>query len=84
MSKYPSHEFAIDREEARSLGLPAYPLEYGQESLLHKAMEGIVQNGESVYGFAKVPQKKAATQPSKKKKPAGVSQSASAASGGRE
>ncbi len=28
-------------------------------------MEGIVQNGESVYGFAKIPQKKTASQPSK-------------------
>jgi len=82
VSKYPSHEFAIDREEARSLGLPVYPLDAGQESLLHNAMEGIVQNGESVYGFAKVPQKKATAQPTKRKKPTSVPPSANAASSG--
>jgi len=82
VSKYPSHEFAIDREEARSLGLPVYPLEAGQESLLHNAMEGIVQNGESVYGFVQVPQKKVTAQPPRKKKPASVSPSAHAASSG--
>jgi len=82
VSKYPSHEFAIDRVEARALGLPVHPLDSAQESLLHDALQGIIDKGESIYGFAEVQHKKPASpKPSastatKKKKPTRVAPAA--------
>lgn len=60
VSKYPSHGFVIDPIEARGLGLPVHLLSSAQENTILPALESIINNGESVYGFAKVPQKKAA------------------------
>lgn len=74
--KYPSHNFAIDRAEARSLGLPAHALDERQEGLFLSAISSILQTGESVYGFRKVlpPPRKPATRRAKKKpaRPAAV------------
>lgn len=48
---YPSHDFVIDYDEVRALGLPVKRLELGQEELLLEAMSGIFSYGGSAYGF---------------------------------
>ncbi|MBZ5696918.1 MAG: hypothetical protein LAN18_00065 [Acidobacteriia bacterium] len=68
LSNYPSHSFAIDRIEARTLGLPVHPLDVGQETLLLTALQSIIPLGESVYGFAKVPPRKPIAKPTAKRK----------------
>jgi hypothetical protein len=68
LSKYPSHDFVIDRAEARSLGLPVHALEESQESLCLDAITGIIETGESIYGFRKVPQPKKVVRAAPKKK----------------
>jgi len=65
VSQYPSHGFVIDPSEARGLGLPVHLLEPAQENVLLPALENIINSGESIYGFAKVPPKKAAAQKTK-------------------
>jgi len=67
LSKYPSHGFVIDRVEARALGLPAHALAAGEETLFLSALNSILENGESLYGFSKVPASKPQAKPSKRK-----------------
>jgi len=69
VSKYPSHGFVIDRNEARSMGLPVHPLNKSQEGLLIPAISSILESGESLYGFHQL-QPKSATKPVKAAKPA--------------
>ena len=81
LSKYPSHGFVIDRIEARSLGLPAHALDSVQESMCLSAVASILTNGESLYGFNKVPSRKPATRPSRKKPAAAPAAKVLAAAG---
>jgi hypothetical protein len=48
---YPSHDFVIDFDEVRSLGLPAKKLDLAQEQPLFDAISGILNSGGSAYGF---------------------------------
>lgn len=59
---YPSHDFIIDFDEARQLGLPAERLNDEEEALLQTVIDGATQHGISIYGFA------SDEQPSKKRK----------------
>jgi len=65
VSKYPSHSFVIDVEEASSMGLPVFSLEHSQEQQFLEALTCITSNQESYYGFTQLPKKSAA--PSKSK-----------------
>ena len=67
LSKYPSHDFAIDRIEARALGLPVHPLEAGQETSLLSELQSIISLGEPVYGFPKMPPRKTVAKPKAKR-----------------
>jgi hypothetical protein len=49
---YPSHDFVIDVTELRQLGLPSSRITDEEEAILLPAMEGVLKNGSSVYGFA--------------------------------
>ena len=68
LSKYPSHGFVIDRAEARTLGLPVHALDSAQETLFLSALNSILMNGDSLYGFSKLPARKPRAKPSKGKK----------------
>lgn len=79
--KYPSHGFAIDAVEARALGLPVHPLNPAQEDILLEAMEVVLSNAESIYGFPKLPPQTGAQKATgKKKQPAPAAQPALVAS----
>jgi hypothetical protein len=81
--KYPSHGFAIDAVEARAIGLPVHALNSAQEDVLLDAMDVVLSNGESVYGFPKMPPSGTAQKtPAKKKQTAPSSQPALVASRG--
>ena len=67
LSKYPSHGFVIDRDEARALELPVHPLDSAQETLFLSALASILNIGESLYGFDKVRAPKPAARPAQKK-----------------
>jgi hypothetical protein len=56
---YPSHDFAIDYDELKELGLPVARLELAQEDALLDAMSGILDQGESAYGLISPPTPKA-------------------------
>jgi Serine dehydrogenase proteinase len=57
VSKYPSHQFAIDPAEARALGLPVHILPPNEENAILGALESIIDNGDTLYGFPKAPPK---------------------------
>ncbi|MFY9561281.1 MAG: hypothetical protein WAQ52_13695 [Terriglobales bacterium] len=67
LSKYPSHDFVIDRTEARSLGLPVHALDAAQEGAFLDALTSMLTSGESLYGFNKVSARKPAAKPARKK-----------------
>lgn len=75
---YPAHDFVIDYQEAKSLGLPVQSLPLGQEKTLINALTGLTKYGIPFIGFAR-PQptprraKPAAKKSSKKKLPVPVS-----------
>jgi hypothetical protein len=71
LSKYPSHSFVIDFEEARGLGLPVHRLKHDEENLFLEAVNCIRATEESYHGFSKEPAKKPAT-PSKKREAGGI------------
>jgi hypothetical protein len=50
---YPAHDFVIDYQEARSLGLPVQSLPLGQEKVLINALTGMMKYGIPYIGFAK-------------------------------
>lgn len=71
--KYPSHDFAIDIDEALELGLPISALPREQDKLLVNAIMELEQDESCVYGF--VPSeadKNTAPLPKRKREPAGV------------
>jgi hypothetical protein len=49
--QYPSHDFVIDYEEVKALGLPVKRLDLAQEELLLDSISGILGYGGSAYGF---------------------------------
>ncbi|MGI8897070.1 MAG: SDH family Clp fold serine proteinase [Pyrinomonadaceae bacterium] len=48
---YPTHDFAIDFDELKELGLPVARLDLAQEDALLDGMSGILEQGESAYGL---------------------------------
>ncbi len=82
---YPAHDFVIDCQEAKGLGLPVMPLPLGQEKALINALTGMMKNGIPYIGFSQQPvprRPKPATKKSGKKKlPTSVPVAASHAKG---
>lgn len=72
--KYPSHDFIIDRREAKELGLPIAFLDTNQDDAFVEIVRSVLRTGESIYGFRKADEKKRKTATTKKrasgKKPA--------------
>jgi hypothetical protein len=54
ISKYPSHSFVIDADEAQTLGLPVRRLMEAEEHMFLEAVECITEIEGSFYGFSKV------------------------------
>jgi hypothetical protein len=77
---YPAHDFIIDFEEAKILGLPVQRLPISQERILINSLIGLMQNELPYLGFAKPADRKAsvAKKSGKKKLPV----SATTATGG--
>jgi hypothetical protein len=50
---YPAHDFVIDYEEARGIGLPVQRLPITQEKALINSLIGMMKNGLPYVGFAK-------------------------------
>lgn len=74
--KYPSHDFIIDRAEAREqLGLPVVNLDVRQDDAFVEIVRNVVRNGESIYAFAKADEK------TRKAKRRGASKKPAAATG---
>ena len=59
--KYPSHDFVIDRDEAKAIGLPVMPLEANQEDAFVEVIRSFINNGESIYAFAEKNEKDSKT-----------------------
>jgi hypothetical protein len=49
--KYPAHDFVIDREEARSLGLPVQKMELFHDKLLTKVITTLMESEVTYVGF---------------------------------
>jgi hypothetical protein len=66
---YPSHDFVIDYEEVKTLGLPVKRLDLAQEEILLDAIAGIFSYGGSAYGFVEAPKPRRAraTKPASKR-----------------
>jgi hypothetical protein len=69
--EYPAHEFAIDYDEAKSLGLPVLPLNLPQEKALINSIVQIVEAGVGQYGFVEPPKPSTKTRRTKKSRKAG-------------
>ena len=65
---YPAHDFIIDHEEARQLGLPVQRLPITQERLLINSLIGLMQNELPYLGFAKPVRKPTVVKKGSKKK----------------
>jgi hypothetical protein len=65
--KYPSHDFIIDRIEAREMGLPVVNLSEAEDDQFYEIIANIYQYGESIYEFTKSTQKPAASTGQKQK-----------------
>lgn len=65
--KYPSHDFIIDRAEAKEIGLPVVNLEARQDDIAIDIVRSIVRSGESLYEFTKAEQKKHKAAPTKRR-----------------
>src|SRR6266404_4355925 len=72
--KYPSHDFLIDRAEAKEIGLPIVHLDVNQDDAFVEIVRNVLKTGESIYAFTKADEKKHKTTTTKKrasgKKPA--------------
>lgn len=69
VSKYPSHGFIIDFEEAASLGLPVKRLDKRDEDSILPVLMGMIDHEVNYCGFIEKPRKKrAASRPRKRKK----------------
>jgi hypothetical protein len=75
--KYPSHDFIIDRAEAREIGLPVVNLEARQDDIAVDIIRSIIRSGESIYEFTKADEKKRKTAPTKRRVPSKKSTAAS-------
>jgi hypothetical protein len=71
---YPAHDFVIDYEEAKSIGLPVQRLPLAQEKSLINSLTGLMTDGIHFWGFAKPASTKKPVVPkgSKKKLPVSV------------
>jgi hypothetical protein len=49
--KYPSHDFVIDRHEAKGLGLPVINLDEAEDNEFIEIISNVYKYGESVYGL---------------------------------
>jgi hypothetical protein len=67
---YPSHEFVIDIEEAKSLHLPVHALDQKQEDLLINLIMELDEHDLSYSGFAQLPKPAAKSKAAKPSKPA--------------
>jgi hypothetical protein len=65
--KYPSHDFIIDRREAKELGLPIVFLDTKQDDAFVEIVRNVLRTGESIYGFRKADEKKRKTTTTKKR-----------------
>lgn len=66
---YPAHDFVIDYEEARGIGLPVQRLPITQEKALINSLIGMMKNGIPYIGFAQpAPRRKPATPKSARRK----------------
>lgn len=52
---YPAHDFVIDYEEAKAIGLPVQRMPISQEKLLINSLIGLMQHGIPYLGFAQPP-----------------------------
>jgi Serine dehydrogenase proteinase len=52
---YPTHDFVIDCEEAKEIGLPVQRLDAKDEEDFMDVISGLLHSGDSTYGFAKEP-----------------------------
>jgi len=68
VSKYPSHGFIIDFEEAAQLGLPVKRLDKRDEDSILKALMGMIDDEVSYCGFVKRPRQKKTTSRKPKKR----------------
>ncbi|PYV70866.1 MAG: hypothetical protein DMG96_30155 [Acidobacteria bacterium] len=57
---YPAHDFVIDFQVARGLGLPVQPLPLAQEKLLINSLTGLMKHGIPYLGFAQPIRRRAA------------------------
>ena len=64
---YPAHDFVIDYQEAKGLGLPVQPLPLGQEKTLINALTGLTKYGIHYIGFARPQPTLRRTKPAAKK-----------------
>jgi hypothetical protein len=79
--KYPSHDFLIDRAEAKELGLPIVYLDVNQDDAFVEIVRNILRTGESIYAFTKADEKKRKTTTTTRKKQAASKKPASTAGG---
>lgn len=66
VSKYPSHSFVIDADEAREIGLPVHRLAARDEHMFLEALNCIRDNEDSFHGFSKVESQKPPVQSKQK------------------
>ncbi len=60
--KYPAHDFVIDRDEARGLGLPVEKMELAQDKILTKLISNMMDNEVTYVGFVSPKERKAKKQ----------------------
>lgn len=56
--EYPSHDFAVDYDEALELGLPVQRLEKSQDDILIDGLREVMRHDIPYYGFVQQPQSK--------------------------
>jgi Serine dehydrogenase proteinase len=71
---YPAHDFVIDFEEAKAIGLPVQKLPISQEKVLINSLIGMMKNGIPYIGFAQpnVRRKPVAAKNTRKKVPVSI------------
>lgn len=82
--KYPSHDFVIDREEAREIGLPVFQMEPAHDRVLTKLITSLMENEVSYVGFVQPRERKEKKQkgatdqvPAEAKRPVPIAERAS-------
>lgn len=80
---YPSHDFVIDREEARAIGLPVQHLPLNQERTLIGSLIGLMRNDLRYVGFVQARRKGSGKKPAGKKVPIPVGTASSTGNSAR-